>query len=136
LVRAATRPSCSSDSGRSSKDQGLHLGQPAIRQAAHVLDRLGSPGRIDGQVGARRLGPQHDAVQRLRDRVVQLARQALPFLQGGLGLHLGKELGVGDGDRGLVGDGRQEGSLLRSRVMAGLIIQVEAGHVAAVIARG
>ena len=60
--------------------------------------------RIAGEGNTRSMRPQRDAVECLRDRVVQLPRQLLPLLQRRQVLRLSIEPRILNGDGGLVGD--------------------------------
>jgi hypothetical protein len=90
--------------GAQLEDQRPHLGQRRLGQLHHGVERLA---RLVGiALGVRRWAAwgQHDGVDRLADRVVQLAGQVAPRLVGGLVAGALVEAHVLDRDRRLGGD--------------------------------
>ena len=82
VLSARTRPSCSRLPGRSSKIERAHLGEGLALELAELVEVAARRLRVRGEQhldGARHQGHRE---QRLRDRVVQLARQVRPFLAG------------------------------------------------------
>src|SRR5690625_6431052 len=62
------------------EDQRPHLRQTGLSEVLDVGERFSRLMRRALQLLLGRVGSQEDAVQRLRHRVVQLARQVLPLL--------------------------------------------------------
>ena len=61
--------------------QGAHFHEPGMGQRKSIVQRLEHFGPVCVEQSKRRVYPQRDAVERLRDRVVQLTGQTLPLFQ-------------------------------------------------------
>ena len=86
------------------EDEQAHLPQRFLRGVAQIAQVVGRLGRLPHrQQAGRRLGVEGHAVEVLRHRVVQLARQPVALLRGRGSLRLLAEPGGLDGKRGLVG---------------------------------
>ena len=94
--------------GAELQDQRPHLGLPSVGELHDVVDWLGNSGRVLLKPLAGHPCRELDPVQRLRDGVVQLPRQPLPFLQRNLLSRRGHQLGVCRSRRCLVCQRRQE----------------------------
>ena len=100
------------------KDERPHLGQAGLSQREHVGQRLSQADfqlRRDWRAIQQRLGStraQTDAIEHLRNRVVQLAGQPLPFLQGCQPPRLPIQPGVLNSGGCLVGDRLGQGSMM------------------------
>jgi hypothetical protein len=124
-------------------DQPLPLqgGRPQlINQQAHffecILGRLAEAGNIiagslqlsRADQAPRGFGQQGEAVKRLRDRVVQVVGQPLPFLHHCQLLGLLVQARVFHGYAHLVGDRSQKGHLIRAEFAPGLSEHAEDAH--------
>ena len=90
------------------KDQRTHLGQPRLGQPKDIVQWLGYLAWVTVKERAGGMGPQRDAVERLGDRIVQLARQLLPLLQRRQFLRLFIEPRIFNRNGGLVGNRQRE----------------------------
>ena len=94
--------------GSQLEDQRAQLRQAAFRQTEHVAhESMCLVGRRFEQLVGRG-SIQQDAVQRLGDGVMQLARQPLPLLERRRAPHLRVQPRVLDGHRGLLGEHRRQ----------------------------
>jgi hypothetical protein len=93
-------------------DEGAHLDERGPGQVDQALDLALALFHVAAEGGPDGLGDERGPEQELHHRVVEIAGEALPLLEGRELLGLSEEAGVAEGHRQVVGDHAEGGGIL------------------------